>query len=181
MRIVLTGSHSTGKTSLANAVRDALAAKGVTDVAMVREVGRDLIESGVPLNEDITSDACVRYITKQLQRERACGNRHVISDRSLLDLLAYVLVNDDARTPASYRAMLEEIVHVESLRYDQYVFLPVEFALMPDPVRPAGEPYRQAVSDMIRRLLAQFGLPVLKIRGSLEERVAQVAALFDGT
>jgi len=69
LRIVLTGSHSTGKTSLANAVRDALVAKGVTDVALVREVGRDLIASGVPLNEDITSDArvCVIVIEQLVQ------------------------------------------------------------------------------------------------------------------
>jgi nicotinamide riboside kinase len=178
VRIVLTGSHSTGKTSLANAVRDSLRADGVSDVEVIREVGRDLIDCGVPLNKDITSDACVRYITTQLQRERGCTARHAISDRSLLDLLAYVVVNDDCRTPTSYRMMLEEIVHVEALRFDRYVFLPVEFALIPDAVRPLGEEYRQAVSDTIRQLLARFKFPMVEIRGTLPGRVEQLVTLF---
>lgn len=114
------------------------------------------------------------YIKMQLEAERNAKAEVVISDRSLLDLLAYVRTNADSRIPSSFVSTLEEIVHLESLYFDLYCYVPIEFGLIVDEVRPADESYQRAIDETFRRLLGEFQLPHKEIRGTLPERMAQI-------
>ena len=81
MRVSITGSHSTGKTTLLGAVRELLDEGGTSTVGLIGEVARRVIAMGFPLNQDATVDSYLNYIWLQLHEERVHCERHVISDR----------------------------------------------------------------------------------------------------
>lgn len=174
MRLTITGSHSTGKTTLLERV-----AERVGDTVVVtREVARELIRQGVPLNDEVTADSVVAYITAQIARDRNASGHHVLSDRSLLDLLAYIEASSAQRVPAHYVDLLRELVLFESRIFDYYIYVPVEFALEHDDVRPADTAFQKRVDDTVVRLLQDLKLPTLRVSGTLDSRVEAVVALL---
>ena len=95
MKVSITGSHSTGKTTLASAVFKILRKRGNTSVGLINEVARRVIAMGFPLNQDATIHSYLNYIWLVLKEERECVEKFVICDRSLVDLLGYIRTNND--------------------------------------------------------------------------------------
>lgn len=178
MRISISGSHSTGKTTLVERCFGALVARYPSQVGIIREVARDVIANGFPLNQDATCDSYVNYIMAQLVAERHAIEPNVLSDRSLVDLLAYIRANSDGRVPDYFVKMIEEILYIESSYFDLYCYLPIEYPLVMDDVRPSEEDYRAVVDAELIRVLDDYHLPYETICGDVEERVAKIISLF---
>lgn len=172
MKISISGTHSSGKTVLALALAKSLKGHYGENVALIEEVARQVIAKGLPLNQDATIHSYINYIMLQLKAERnASPKRYVVSDRSLVDLLAYVWTNADDKIPRHFVEMLEELLWVESNYFDLYVYLPIEFALVSDNVRPDDERYRQMVAHTFERIFSTYDLRVIEATGSIENRV----------
>ncbi len=139
-----------------------------------------MIAAGFQLDRNGTIEAYSTYIQMQLEAERRADAEVVVSDRSLADLLAYLWTNAEAdkHIPASFVAMLEEIVRIESRYFDLYCYIPIEFALVVDDVRPADERYQRTVDETFRRVLQTLRLPHQEVRGTAAERVQQVVNLL---
>ena len=181
MRISVSGSFSTGKTSVVNAVVQRLQSSGGPRVGVISEVARRVLAQGHLLDRDATIESYLCYVREQLTAERRhWGNRYVLSDRSLLDLLAYVRVNDDPAIPQDFPPLLEEIVWQETRFFDLYCYLPVEFEPVPDGEREVDPTYQREVAGEMRRLLDEFGVPVRDLRGSLEERTQALLQCLRG-
>ena len=82
----------------------------------------------------------------------------IISDRSVFDLFAYISLSrpDDVRD--EFFRLAEEIVFQEVQRVDAYVYVPIEFELQLDDVRPSDTQYQRAVDRKIQDLLGFFEL-----------------------
>jgi nicotinamide riboside kinase len=178
MRLSITGSHSTGKTSLCSAAVRHFDTLGMKGVGVIHEVARQVIGRGFPLNKSATVNSYINYIWLQLRAERAQVSAQVISDRSMVDLLAYVRTNDDKRIPVYFVSMLEELLWLESRYFDVYCYLPIEFPLVCDNVRPIDVVYQRAVDDAIREIFAEYSLAYRALSGSLDERVNQLVQLL---
>jgi nicotinamide riboside kinase len=113
-KIAVIGSHSTGKTSLANKLLDYLSAKGA-DVAFIPEIVR---ECPFPVNEDTTIQAQEWVLRTQINREKALENHSfIVCDRSVLDNYMYLfrrLLNDHSELHSTM---------IEHLSTYDYLFL----------------------------------------------------------
>jgi nicotinamide riboside kinase len=178
MRISISGTHSTGKTCLLNSCYEKMIRLYPFKIRKIDEVARKVISKGFPLNQDATVESYIHYIYFQMEEERNAITEHVISDRSLVDLLAYIRVNSDKRIPNSFQKMLEEILWVESKFFNLYCYLPIEFPLLIDDVRPVDEIYRKLVDKMIRSILKEYKLNFVEISGTIENRTNQLVELF---
>lgn len=174
-RVAITGTHGVGKTTLAHSLADSF--KDRTVVVNSR-LARTLIKQGYPLGKAATTESYIQYIIKQLRAELAANECDLfISDRTLLDPLAYALVNQgfpDAAVPESTIALLEAAWLLERRQYDLYVFVPIEFDAQADGIRPEGKDYRIAVENQILSLLNENNVHYTRVSGPLRTRTEQV-------
>lgn len=181
LKIAFTGSHCTGKTTLLNDIKNALPSEII--VNSVTEVARKIIEKGYPLNMDATIDSYVHYINDQLEEEKNKMNKCdvFISDRTLLDPVAYAMVNSKLPRPyipQYFIDMMKNVWLMEKGNYDFYVYFPVEFDLEMDGIRPFDENYRREVDETIEVLLKENGIKYIKITGNREKRKKYLLTLI---
>ncbi|WP_377642651.1 AAA family ATPase [Oryzobacter terrae] len=172
MRIVVSGSHATGKSTL------------VSDLAMAHPGHAVLPDPFELVDEDDPASATsfVRQLHVAAERlgEWAPGS-DVIAERGPLDLLAYLRALDALGRPgvgAGTMARLEGVTAAAMEHVDLLVVLPADDAAgihVPDDEDPA---VRDAMDDALLDLLADADLVgrarVLEVTGSEAERLARV-------
>ena len=181
MRIAFTGTHGTGKTTL---LHDVIEQRSNDDsFGYITEVARGIIERGYPLNAEANTDSYIHYINDQLIAERNIADYKLfISDRTLLDPLAYALINRDLPRPYIHDYFIDMMKNVwllEKERYDLYIHFPVEFPMMFDGVRPADEEYRISIDRMINRLLNEYYVNFVTISGDMNERKRRIFKIIE--
>ena len=94
-------------------------------------------------------------------------NDGFVSDRSVLDVLAYssYLLWEDS---LAY-LMLKKIV-AHTIQYDKVYYIPIEFPLVTDWVRFEWEQFQREIDDKIKELANEFGIELIEVRGTVEER-----------
>lgn len=171
MRIAVSGSHRVGKSTLVAALADALPRHVVVDEPYVQ-----LADDG----HDFAAYPSVEDFESQLARSLAdlrdvAGD--AIFDRSPVDFVAYFAVHEDggAFRLGDWTTRIRRAVRT----LDLVVFVGVE---QPDrvPVAADERALRAAVDERMRDLLLDDELdlrvPVLAVRGDVEQRAAQVVA-----
>lgn len=180
MKIAFTGSHGTGKTTLLNDAKPILAPRGMS---YVTEVARRIIQRGYPLNMDANVDSYTHYINDQLNAEKVMSISSIfISDRTLLDPLAYALVNRELPRPYIpdyFIEMMENVWLLEKERFDIYVYFPIEFPMQIDNIRPEDEDYRRAVGEKMLELLMKHNVPHITVSGTPQQRLERLLELID--
>ncbi len=172
MRIAISGTHFSGKSSLVQALSEALPKYTTVDEPyhLLQEEGYEFAE--LPSIEDF-----------ELQLERAIESldetlSNVIFDRCPADILCYLLSHTDAEA-----FNLEEWlprVQTAIKKLDLVVFLPIE---EPDRiVLPLSQDavYRQRVDEKLREVVLEnifdFEVDVLEVSGNPQTRVERVLA-----
>ncbi len=172
MRIAVSGTHFSGKSSLVQALSDALPQYTTVDEPyyLLLEEGHEFAE--LPSLQDF-----------ELQLERAIENLdeplpNVIFDRCPADLLGYLLSHADAE--AFNLGEWLPRVRAAIKKLDLVVFLSIE---EPDRiVLPLSEDaeYRQRVDEKLREIIVEnvfdFEVDVLEVSGSPQTRVELVLA-----
>ena len=171
MRIAISGTHHVGKTTLAEALAEALPGH-----RFVPEPYRALEDDGhdfgeMPSLEDF-----------ELQLERSCDSfeapdANVVFDRCPLDIVAYLQTHEDGEEfdMEPWLPRIEEVMAT----LDLVVFVSIE---QPDrvPVPRSEAALRAKVDDVLRDSVLDDGydlnLPVLEVAGSPEARLLQVVA-----
>lgn len=176
MRIALSGSSSTGKTTLALAVsarRPELVRLNADARSLLNEMGMTTATHLEPHDYSIFQR---RYLARKFRLERQYDN--FITDRSFVDGYAYWLMNCHASAPQQINEQMLRLCRTLSSRYDQHFFLP--YGLLPhadDGWRNTDRFYHQAVSERILRLLCEWGLRHEVVESlDLDERVEQILA-----
>ena len=181
IRVAIAGSHGVGKTtlacSLANHYKD-------LKVTLNTQIARSLIRKGYPLGKEATAESYVQYIIAQLSAEQDSSNCDLfISDRTLLDPLSYAIVNSktmDSVVPQSIIEMMKRIWLLELQQYSLYIFVPIEFSMKKDGVRPEDDGYRALVEAQMKQLLEECHVRYIRVSGAPEDRNAQaVEAIND--
>ena len=169
MRIAVSGSHLVGKTTLAEAVAEALPGH-----VLVPEPYRLLEEEGHGFGEMPSIEEFELQLERSFQCLQASGPDAVF-DRCPLDLVGYLLTHQDAAMfdLASWLPRLREQVPT----LDLIVFVPIE---RPDrmTVPSSQRRLRSAVDAILRRIVVDdaygLDLEVIEVAGSPDARLRQV-------
>ena len=175
-RAVIVGSLSTGKTTLAEALAREL------NLPLLPEAAREVVELGFKLDKDATAETETLIFLKQFNNE--LSNPRFVSDRSLIDVMAYagwVLDNQPHRKENALWEQCEELAerHLRT-NYSHVFYLPIEFPIVPDGLRPEDPEFQKEIDVRILRLLDTHGLSYETIGGSVEERLQKTAARIRG-
>ena len=172
MRIAISGTHFSGKSTLVDAVSEAL-----PKYTTVAEPYALLEEEGVLFADPPSLDDFEQQLERAIQELEESGT-DVIFDRCPADILGYILAHHDVDLfdPAQWLARVRRAVQ----KLDLIVFLAIE---EPDPIplpvsQDAG--YRKRVDEILREILLDdpfgFEVEVLQAAGSAQIRADQVLA-----
>lgn len=176
LRVVVTGSHGVGKTSLVTALSQSLERE--KSVQVVPEIARLLVAAGYDVNDRMNLAGFLRYLQLFLRSMRETREDLVLFDRSLVDL--YIYTRHNPSIPAEARDLLQELMLCEFSLVHEYVYVPVEFELASDEVRPADRAYQRQIDLAIRKLLGGSRVAFVEASGSLEERCRFLCARYSG-
>src|ERR671923_1157984 len=148
-RIAIVGSFSTGKTTLAEAVAQPL------DLPLLPEVAREVAALGFKLDKDATPEVETLIFLRQFYNEMVHSD--FIGDRSLIDVLAYaswVLEHQERRKEfALWDTCLDIAKHHLRSQYTDVFYLPIEFDIVPDGLRPMDPEFQADIDARIVKLL----------------------------
>ena len=174
MKVAFVGSFSTGKTTLAN-----LFAKE-WDYPLLPEVAREVVELGFPLDQNATAETETLIFLKQWRAE--ISHDHFVADRSVYDVLAYAdWVMEHERESRKEDHLWIEARQIALMdlraRYDHVFYLPIEFPIVLDGLRPDDTGFQADIDRRIRRLLDSADVAYDTLTGPVEARQEQVRAL----
>jgi len=182
VKIVLTGSHGTGKSSLAKALAKKL------EYPLIDNVTRRLLKKDFSLkyikssfDEIKDSDTKFKVLLFQLTivseyLDRFRKEMDFVSTRCFIDHLAYSRVNN---FPKPFLSLLEGLVW-EWKQKLVIIYVPIESPMKKDKFRVGDEVFRKKVNREVYKILKEFNIAYLRVSGSLEERLQQVlGALYE--
>lgn len=169
-RIVFVGSLSTGKTTLAELLARRL------DLPLLPEAAREIAALGFKLDKDATAETETLIFLKQYNNELAYSD--FVSDRSLIDVMAYagwVLDNQPRRLENALWDECERLAERQlRTNYSHVFYLPIEFPIVPDDLRPMDPEFQKDIDQRIVKLLETYDVRYQTITGSVEERLGQI-------
>ncbi len=171
MKIAFVGSFSTGKTTLAN-----LFARE-WDYPLLPEVAREVVQLGFPLDQSATAETETLIFLKQWRAEST--HDHFVADRSIYDVLAYadwVMENQDGGRKENHLWYESRELATMDLRarYDHVFYLPVEFPIVLDGLRPDDTAFQADIDRRITDLLKGHDVAYETLTGTVVERQEQV-------
>ena len=185
-RIIMIGAHGTGKSTLANELGK------LTGVTVVESIAREMrnvfdrmeIPTGA-VNDTHKQDALCHLALWDFLRWK---DEDVIMTRCPLDTLAYTMAtfaaHDWSKSPdigRKYLSIIEKYTGkmtgdaevLEMFENSLFVYLPIEFDIENDGVRPVDKKYQELVDISLRQLMSAFGIKPLVVSGTVQERVEQ--------
>ena len=174
LRIAIVGSFSTGKTTLAEVLARRL------ELPLLPEVAREVVELGFKLDKDATPEVEALIFLKQYNNELSIPE--FVGDRSLIDVLAYagwILDNQDYRKEMVLWEECEKLAE-RRLRtsYSHVFYLPIEFPIVLDGLRPDDPAFQKDIDERILSLLRTHDIDFHTVKGSVEERIEQIESLL---
>jgi nicotinamide riboside kinase len=171
MKVAFVGSFSTGKTTLAN-----LFARE-WEYPLLPEVAREVVALGFPLDQSATAETETLIFLKQWRAE--ASHERFVADRSVYDVLAYadwVMENQKGERKENhlwYESRALATMELRS-RYDHVFYLPVEFPIVLDGLRPDSPEFQADIDRRIVELLKSADVAFTTLTGTVEERQADV-------
>lgn len=173
-RIILTGSHGTGKTTVLNMFKES-GYPVVTEV--VRKLNR---EDGIKINEqgDRAGQQTIFNTYYELLKQP-----EYVSDRGLTDVVAYTkyLVDHKKVDSDVLESQLSWLKKFHEGNPDiLYCFFPIEFGIEDDAVRSTEQGFQKEVNDNIKWIISYLatetdsGIEWITVHGEPEERFNQI-------
>src|SRR5919109_4068980 len=174
-RIAIIGSFSTGKTTLAEEAAPKLG------LPLLPEVAREVVELGFKLDKDATVETETLIFLRQYHNEMT--HPEFIGDRSLVDVMAYadwVLEHQERRKEfALWETCLDIAQHHLRSQYTDVFYLPIEFDIVPDGLRPMDPEFQADIDARIVKLLDGHAIEHRTLRGSVEARLEEMLRVLE--
>jgi hypothetical protein len=178
MRIAVTGTHGSGKTTLIDDFLD-----GHRQYAHAQEPYWELAQEGLPFADGPTVDGLADQLQQSARLILAATDRDMIFDRCPLDFIAYLdVVSEEEGDEWTPSGKLLARIEAALATLDLIVFLPLS---RPDEITTEIEypTLRRAVDERLKLILREDALGLLEdgpriieISGPRSARLAQLAA-----
>lgn len=173
MRIALTGTHSTGKSTVLKIIQEKYQTK-FEDYFFFGSLARTLAVSGRKINEDIDDDTQNKIFMDHIEN---LNNKNMITDRCLLDPYAYTLYSYRQgklwSTWKHYRNRIETLVKE---KYDYIFYFPSYVStLEKDGVRSDNEKYREDIDIILFSILELYYIDHIVIPKEISEFPEKIA------
>lgn len=177
MIVCLTGSHSTGKSTLLKAfsnIPDIVQVDSVTRSSISAEERR--VDGGVTDEGQLAILEAIKKKCIELEdANRRDPNKIYLLDRSVFDFVAYSRVFYERGQISVYTwVRIAKFFEEHMNMYDLVCYLPIEFDLVDDGVRSLDEDLRRKVDERILTDVLWSQNRVIKLTGTVESRVQQV-------
>jgi predicted ATPase len=180
-KLLVTGAHSTGKTSLVRAIVGDMASIGRTTF-VVTDIAR---ECPFPIGLGQTDRSTLWLLHQQVAEElraEAAGADWIVCDRGVPDILAH-WTDICLRNPIGSKLMegLYTYMALWSLSYT-YVFLSLadgNIPLEPDGLREVDPEYRCRIEELITKELCGLGVSFVALPAGLDDRRATLKAFME--
>ena len=101
----------------------------------------------------------------------------IIMTRCPLDTIAYGMADQTINAEASMDdldVLVNDEKFCKAIKESLFVYLPIEFGIENDGVRPVDIQYQKDVDGCMRGLMHTFGIVPLVVSGTVEERVQKI-------
>lgn len=174
------GGPSTGKTTLATAVYNALTEQG-HDAAWASEFVTDDIQENGPPELDYYIYEQYRFLFHQSRREENAKLQAdiVITDSPLLIGYAYTLQKKDEATRGRQKNFIKELAALfdeDKNRYSHLYLLNREAAFEDNGVRFHSPEESVAFDELLREMLVKNNIPFTELKGDVDTRTRLVLA-----
>lgn len=178
MKISLTGSSSTGKTTLVRALMDnpefskyAFKFLSVDGRRLLKKLGFNHMDS---MSREQLMDFQLQYFAMKIQNELC--QKEFITDRSFVDVASYWIVRDTFDKSEAEQNILLIPCMAESQEYDITFYLP--FGAIPfqaDGYRPESFEFNSRIDNEIQLFLDKWKINYCRLdSGNLSDRVSMV-------
>jgi nicotinamide riboside kinase len=164
-RIAISGSHSTGKSTVINALRKIPSIE--KRFTIKTEILRDLKKTGIKINEYGTDNTQLIVTAKHLEYATI---PNTILDRCLLDSLVYTAyLYEKGQVKKSTMKVAETVF--ENVRYDLYFYIAPEFDIVPDGIRSENTEFRDRIAELFEEYMLSYKLEAIRLTGTVDQRV----------
>lgn len=169
MKIAFTGAQSTGKTTLLNELKTDYNYRTFT---FIDEITRRMTKHGLQINEGGDSMTQLLIMNSHLKN---ILKEDVIMDRCVLDGVVYTrYLYDKGQVSEWVMDYAEKIFQLIIEQYDYIFYLVPEFDIKDDGVRSIDNDFRNQIVKIFNDYILQCEVPVIKLTGTIEERIKQV-------
>ena len=176
MKIGLSGAQSVGKTTLLNALRSE---RDFKDFAICDEVTRRVKSYGLPINEDGSDVTQMLIMNEHIYNVFMFDN--MLTDRTVLDGLVYSTylhkhgkIND--KTLSHVKKVFDRVWG----EYTHVFYIEPEFEIQDDGTRSIDISFRDEIVESFNTAIAKRNLDVIKVRGSVRNRVDTIINILEG-
>lgn len=168
-RICLTGSQSTGKTTVLNMFKEA-------GYPVITEVVRNLVKNKkITINKEGTDDT--QMLVFNTYKDLLGNTEKYVSDRGLTDVISYTAAGVFEGKVNKSILDSQEILIEEFIKENPdivYIYFPIEFPVVADGTRSVDEDYRKQIDNLIHDTLDNLGIEYITVTGTPEERFRQI-------
>ena len=174
MRIGISGAQGVGKTTVLNALQTEF-----PDYTLCDEVTRWVLGLGIEINEKGGTAAQLLITSKHEY------NLHMykdfITDRTILDAYVYSIW---LKNQGNLSQDILDFIYFKYTsiikQYDAIFYIEPEFDITDDGVRSTSVSFRDEIAGLFKQVIEQDKLKVVKISGTVEERVQQIKDYVKG-
>lgn len=176
IKIGMAGAHGTGKTSMANAM---LKTEAFSKSILVPSTARQIKEYGYPINREATelSQLLVPLLrmVDEYENEAKAANEALISDRTLVDSLAYTMYQNDHvwESGALIEFVSRRLTEMHMATYDYVLYFPIYWDGVQDGVRDPDENYRRTIDSNVLSILELMNIKYLMVPNVSPEQRAE--------
>ena len=172
MKIAFTGAQSTGKTTLLNEMKDIL-----PQYSFIDEITRSIISHDVKINEDGTDKTQILIMNSHFRNSLIPDT---VMDRCALDGVVYTrYLYNRGQVTEEVMDYAEQVFDSIINSYNYIFYLVPEFDIVNDGVRSIDLDFRNQIVDLFNKYIEECEVPVIKLTGSLHERVTQIKEAID--
>lgn len=164
MRFSILGSHSTGKSTLLEALKNRVE---LQDFTFLGGITRDIKANGVHINEDGSDISQILVCSKHLQH---FSYKHTILDRCAIDGVVYTAYLYKQKKVSKQVLRIAETI-AQNLKYDMYFYLAPEFGVISDGVRSNNDKFQSDIANLFEDYFKILKIEPIRLTGSVERRV----------
>jgi GTPase SAR1 family protein len=185
MRIVFTGSHGVGKTSILKVLKEKLPDYDIQLESLTRKAVGDSSKLNLTTPEESEKLIAKVYMDYFLNNQ----NKNFVASRHMVDVFAYSIylrkVNKNISdiTLIDIDDKIQKIIHKKI--FDVVCYIPIEFDLTEEETKKVfregqnNKNYREDIDTIIKFYLWSYGIKYITITGSVEDRVKQVLEIVN--